>query len=238
MSQAGEREPSSANAGGAVQSRPAWQQRLKAAFAPRPPRPGSTPSGGLRGGLKFMFGMLIFILGAQVIVYPIGLIDVALHLHLETIRFAPPKTPVLGGLTGLLLVWFAAILGLWWVLRRFDIIPKDPFGMQSAQSNRRPNQPQTTSLRSGPPRTRAERRHAAEAAMASSAKGSSKGTSKGSIGTRNVTTRQATVRNTNVRTTARKPAVAARAASAAGGDEAYALAQAADRARRRRATRR
>jgi hypothetical protein len=260
MARGAEQEQASVNVDSSTMARPAWQpllQKVKSALGPRPPAQRTTQpqqGGFFKTMFKMVFGMLIFVVGAETIGPLIAAVDLKLHLGLEKVRFAPPNTPLLGGLTGLLLIWFLAILGLWLVLRRFDIIPRNLYGTQPARAGartaqqrttkRRANQPQVTTLRSGPPRTRAERRHAAEATAAvatEKGKGTAKAASKSASGTtpRVAATRSSTARTSSARnSTARTTAVATKTATNAGDhDDAYARARAAERDRRRRARR-
>lgn len=233
MPQPADREEPLARAEGVSPTSSAWQSRIKSFLAPRPAaaRPTAPPQRGgmLRGTLKTMFGMLIFVAGAEVLGPMLAGVDARLHLRLEYVRFAPRNTPVFGGLNGLLLLWFLAILALWLLLRRFDIIPKDLYGAgAAAQASRRASQQtQATTLRAGPPRTRAERRHAADAA-AEAAAAATKGRAKSRVATPAVATRTTPPRTPSTRA----------AALASDADAAHARARAEERARRRRAARR
>ncbi len=249
MAKAVEREQPPAQAESTVASQPGWQQRLadaksvlaprlagvKTALAPRPPaRASAAPAKGtfFKGSMKTVFGMVFFLLASNVMFSIIGQADVKLHWHLENIHFVPSTTLLLGALNGLTVLWLLGILAIFLVLRRFDIIPRDPFGMANAQATRRTSQPQVTTLRAGPPRTRAERRHAAEAAATTTAKGTAKGNSSSS---RNVTARAKGASGSGSQT-----AVTPTRVTGVPGDhdDAYERARAADRARRRRAARR
>jgi hypothetical protein len=136
-----------------------------------------------------MFGMLVFMLAAEFLMMPLGLVNQKLNLGLTTLVVIPAGVPVLGGMTAFLLLYFAAILGLWILLLKLNIIPRDPFGVKAAQRTRTQQAAAaSTTRRPGGPRTRAERRHDATVATTASTKGSEKETSKSASGTRNVAT--------------------------------------------------
>ncbi|HEX6123630.1 MAG TPA: hypothetical protein VFY89_10740, partial [Ktedonobacterales bacterium] len=150
-------------------TREAFQARLRSFFSPPPARAGATgaqarPKGGM---MKMAFGMVVFLLAAEFIGPALAVVNNKLSLGLEKIVVLPQNVPLLGGMTALLLLYFLAILGLWIVLLKFNIIPRDPFGVKAAQRARTQAAAATSATRRpGGPRTRAERRHDATVAAA------------------------------------------------------------------------
>jgi len=240
MPQSADREDVSARAAETGDASQGWQARVKGFLAPRPARRPTAPpprGGPVRGLVKNVFGMLVFVAGAEVLGPVLANLNLKFNLNLQTVRFAPPNTPFFGGLNGFLLLWFLAILALWLLLRRFDIIPKSLYGAGAAQTSRQSRQTQTTALRAGPPRTRAERRHAAAASAAAEA-AATKGRGKARSTANAVVTRSTATRTSATRGTASRTAAVRGGVLTGDHDDAYARARAADRARRRRAARR
>ena len=172
-------------------TREVFQAKLKSFFSPPPAPAGAAgaqarPKGGM---MKMMFGMLAFMLAAEFVSLPLGLVNAKLNLGLDRMVLVPAGVPLLGGMTAFLLLYFAAILGLWIVLLKLIIIPRDPFGVKASQRARTQAAAAAATRRAGGPRTRAERRHATTAVAA---KDNAKETSKSASGTRNTMAASAT----------------------------------------------
>jgi hypothetical protein len=217
-------------------AKPSLGQRLAKALGPRPAAPGAAAQAKRqRGGMmRMMFGMLVFLVAAEFIGPAVVAIDQRLNLHLERVVVLPRGVPLLGGMTALLLVYFLIIVGIWIALLKLNIIPRDPLGTRAARDAARAQRTQqTTTLRNGPARTRAERRHAAAAATTSttsktsSAKGTAAKTSTAKTSTAKAASGSRGVAVASVATT-----------TPSAHDDAYLRARAADRARRRKAARR
>lgn len=107
------------------------------------------------GTSRFFFGMLVFLLGSQLLATGLSLLDGAVfHGSLQGTTVAAHSVPLLGGLSWFLLLYMAITIGFWALLYRFKIIPRDPFGMK-AQATARAAQARPT-VSAG--RTRAARR--------------------------------------------------------------------------------
>ena len=163
-----------------------WGQRLgltrllTPATGDRSPRVGPDGKPARGSTIKLFTGLLVFVLGTQFFAYVEAIVDAKFFQgRLETTRLAPPNTLVLGGLTPFLLIYLIAVIGVWVILYRLKIIPKDLFGARAAAEARR-NAATAATVTStvGKKRTRAERRRAAtaNATTATSVKG---GTAKG-----------------------------------------------------------
>ncbi|HEU5441984.1 MAG TPA: hypothetical protein VFU88_22075 [Ktedonobacterales bacterium] len=111
-------------------------------LAPRPPQ-GQTGANGQPARprsqfSKMLFGLLILMLAAQVFQVALFYADAQLHLNLShyiagTAGGTKPGDAFLfGGMTWFALIYFGAIIGLYFVLLRFNILPKDPFGTRAA----------------------------------------------------------------------------------------------------------
>jgi hypothetical protein len=176
-------------------TREAFQTRLKAIFSP-PPSAAARPQTRQRGGMmKMAFGMIVFLLAAEFVGPVLAVINAKLHIGLDKIVVLPRGVPLLGGMTALLLLYFLAILGLWIALLKFNIIPRDPFGVKAAQRERNSAAAVAAARRPGSsPRSRAERRHATTTASTAKATTTAKGSSGVSAKAPTTTSRSATVR--------------------------------------------
>lgn len=121
---------------------------------------------------RFFMGMLILMIGSQVLFYVEAVVFTALHINQNAHLWAG-NVPLLGGLTPFLLVYLVLIAALWYGLYRFKIIPRDPFGVK-AQQAARANATTATSSIPGVRKTRSDRRQAAIAASSTPAKGNAK----------------------------------------------------------------
>ncbi len=72
---------------------------------------------------KFMFGMLIYLLGAQVVQYLLIFADARFHLHLATTKLF--TLPLFGAVTPLALIFIAVLGVMLWALYKFNILPKN-----------------------------------------------------------------------------------------------------------------
>lgn len=95
-------------------------------------KPGATSATqGMRGTGKFVMGLIVFMLGAELLLYGLTYADSALHLGLQGTVFPVKSVPQMSWLNWFQLIYFAAILVFWIVLLRFNIIPRDPFGAKA-----------------------------------------------------------------------------------------------------------
>jgi hypothetical protein len=151
---------------GGMQALRGWVQRL--GFA------GGSAANGAAGSQKprsrtwqFIFGMIIFVVGSQLAAYVLFFLNAQFNLGLNSIQLIPASVPLIGGMTPFLLLYLALVIGLWVLLYRFNIIPKDPFGAKAAAEARARER---ASVSAGSHRTRAERRRAATSTAKPSAK--------------------------------------------------------------------
>lgn len=211
-------------------SRPGWMERLglRGGAATQQRKPSS-------GIFKFMFGLIVFVVGSQLLAFVLFFLDGLVGRRLSTLEIFPPSVPLIGGMTLYLLVYFLLVVGLWYVLYKTNIIPRDPFGVKTraAEQARVAGGARGAAATpgSGKPRTRAERRRlAGETAATDAAKSSTKSSAK------------------HATRAPAKPVPAKAAPAGANGKAAKALApshdaeyervRAADRQRRRRAAKR
>jgi hypothetical protein len=198
----------------AVKSPPKGTQRATAPASTTPPATSSAPKGNwlsrLRpplttapsangkprqraGGtiFKSFFGILIWFIASQFIMYILLIVDGWLTKPgqkppLETLHLLPPNTPLLGWVTPFLLLYGGAVIGLWFLLIRFNLIPRDFFGARAQAQQRAQRQvaggsttnKTATGASTGPHKTRSQRRYAetqAQIQAQASAKGSKNG---------------------------------------------------------------
>ena len=240
----------------ASEAPPAWRgifdlNRWRSALVNRPA--ASTPGGGdtaqrkpRSGRFSFLIGLLIFLVGIQVI--QTLLIVVANQLHLVPFMgstLAPPRRNIflLSGMRWFDLIYLTLVAVFYFLLLRYNIIPRDPFGARSrALAARTPRTAATTSTVNVTPKTRADRRFAASVAAA---KTTTKTTTKT---TAQPSSAKMTTKATPAKTTAsaKTPAKAgqtgakgkAAPAASVSYDAEYARVKAAQRVQRRRTTKR
>lgn len=207
-------------------SRPGWMERLglRGGAATQQRKPSS-------GIFKFMFGLIVFVVGSQLLAFVLFFLDGLVGRRLSTLEIFPPSVPLIGGMTLYLLVYFLLVVGLWYVLYKTNIIPRDPFGVKTraAEQARAAGGARGTAATpgSGKPRTRAERRRlASETAAAEAAKSSAKNATRAPA--KPVAAKAAPARANGK----------AAQAPAPGHDAEYERVRAADRQRRRRAAKR
>lgn len=105
---------------------------------------------------KFLIGMMIFVFSAEFLVYLLSFVDRAVfHGALESTTIG--TVPLLGKLSPFFLLYIVLTLGLWLALYRFNIIPRDPFGVKAQQATAR-GRNGTTSSASNAGRNRTARR--------------------------------------------------------------------------------
>jgi hypothetical protein len=190
-------------------------------------RNGATPatpaSPRQRSGLsQFLFGAMIYILGTYLLQIPLILVNGYFNLHWDrTVVYHFPKGfPLIGGsnLTVISLIYFVLLILMLWALYRFNILPRDPFGVQARAAAQRTT---TTPTAAGATPTATHRRSAAlrRARRASQTTSASNGGSAKTAVTAPKT---------------RGPATPTAATTVRAGDEAYERVKALQRTRRRR----
>lgn len=210
-----------------------WLSRLRGPLT-NAPRAGGRPQQQRTGGtiFKSFVGILIWFVASQLIMYGLILLDTVLPRvnglpMLEGTHLLPPNTPLLGWVTPFLLLYGGTVIGLWFLLIRLNLIPRDFFGARAQARERAQRQAQgttTTGASTGPRKTRTQRRHAEAVAQAqANAKNSAKGG-------------KATAKP--VAKTPAKPAKPVASDVGHGHDDEYEQVRAADRLRRRRVAKR
>ncbi|HEX6819171.1 MAG TPA: hypothetical protein VF120_12410 [Ktedonobacterales bacterium] len=85
------------------------------------------------GSFKFLLGMMIFIFSAEFLVYILAFVDNSVFKGaLEKTQIG--NVPLLGKISPFFILYILLTLGLWMALYRFNIIPKDPFGVKGQQA--------------------------------------------------------------------------------------------------------
>lgn len=163
--------------------RSSWLSRLRGPLT-NAPGPDGQPRPRVGGTIfKSFTGILIWFVASQLVMYGLLMLDSALKKPgslppLETTHLFPPNTPLLGGLTPFLLLYGAVVIGLWFLLIRLNLIPRDFFGARAQARERERRQAgatTSTGASTGPRKTRTQRRHAVTQA---SAKNTGKGAAK------------------------------------------------------------
>jgi len=234
-----------------------WLSRLRPPLTTTPSANGKPRQRAGGTIFKSFFGILIWFIASQFIMYILLIVDGWLTQPgqkppLETLHLLPPNTPLLGWVTPFLLLYGGAVIGLWFLLIRFNLIPRDFFGARAQAQARAQRQvaggsatnKTATGASTGPHKTRSQRRYAETQAQLQ-AQANAKG---GKNGAKSTSTAKA----------APKPVAAAKGsdsgknASAAKGangakdvndassahDSQYAQVRSADRLRRRRQAKR
>jgi hypothetical protein len=132
---------------------------------------GRPPRRTLGQTFKSFFGIILWFVASQFILYGLYFLDSAMHGGLQNTHFAPPNTPLLGGITPFLLLYGGGVIGLWFLLIRLNIIPRDFFGGRAQAEARARRQAAAASTASsgastGPRKTRAQRRYSETQAVA------------------------------------------------------------------------
>ena len=169
-----------------------WLSRLRPPLTNAPTANGGTdgrPRQRTGGAIfKSFIGILIWFVASQFIMYALLMIDGALPRvivngkpapMLEASHLLPPNTPLLGWITPFLLLYGGAVIGLWFLLIRLNLIPRDFFGARAqadARARRQAGGSSTAASNAattGPRKTRAQRRYAETQAktQATTAKG-------------------------------------------------------------------
>lgn len=216
-----------------------WLSRLRSPVT-NAPGPDGQPRQRVGGTLfKSFFGILIWFVASQLIMYGLILLDGALTKPgqlppLESTRLLPPNTPLLGWMTPFLLLYGGAVIGLWFLLIRFNLIPRDFFGGRAqarAQAQERARRQSgggasaTSGASTGPRKTRAQRRYAetqTQANVKSNGKTSGNRKTAAKPAAKPATTKSAKVNDT----------------AASANDHEYDRVRSADRQRRRRESKR
>lgn len=218
-----------------------WLARLRPPLTTAPTTDGKPQRRGGGTIFKSFFGILIWFIASQFIMYLLLIVDGWLTKPgekppLETLHLFPANTPLLGWITPFLLLYGGAVIGLWFLLIRFNLIPRDFFGARAQAQERARRQATggaTTTKKvagatTGPRKTRAQRRYAeTQAQTQASAKAGKNGVKVGA-------------KPAAKATDSRKPVGAANGASSANGthDSEYDQVRSADRLRRRRQAKR
>ena len=216
-----------------------WLSRLRGPLTNAPRPDGKPQQQRARGSIfKSFFGILIWFVASQFIMYGLILLDSALPRVnglplLESTHLLPTNTPLLGWITPFLLLYGGSVIGLWFLLIRFNLIPRDFFGARAQAQERARRQSQgatTTGASTGPRKTRTQRRHAeAVTQTQANAKNSAKG---------GKATAKPVAKTPNTPAKPAKPAKPATNAPAPTHDDEYEQVRAADRQRRRRVSKR
>ncbi|HEY7340654.1 MAG TPA: hypothetical protein VH591_07225 [Ktedonobacterales bacterium] len=235
-----------------------WLSRLRPPLTTAPSANGKPRQRAGGTIFKSFFGILIWFIASQFIMYILLIVDGWLTQPgqkppLETLHLLPPNTPLLGWVTPFLLLYGGAVIGLWFLLIRFNLIPRDFFGARAQAQQRAQRQAAggsttnktTTGASTGPHKTRAQRRYAetqsqirAEA-NAKGGKNGTKSTSTVKAAPKAVAKSSDTVKNASS-ANGTKSAKSANSASSANGahDSQYEQVRSADRLRRRRQAKR
>lgn len=98
----------------------------------------STPRPGFgRGMSKLAIGMLAYVVGSYALQIVLVLINSTFKLRLDQVQTLFPRTtPLVGSLTKFALIYFLLVIVLIWLLFRFNVIPRDPFGARAAMKPR------------------------------------------------------------------------------------------------------
>ena len=214
-----------------------WLSRLRGPLT-NAPGPNGKPQQRAGGTIfKSFFGILIWFVASQFIMYGLILLDSVLPRvnglpMLEGTHLLPTNTPLLGWVTPFLLLYGGTVIGLWFLLIRLNLIPRDFFNARAQARERASRQAPgttTTGATTGPRKTRTQRRHA-EAQTQTNAKNVAKGGNGG----------KATAKPAAkpVAKAPAKPAKPAATAAAHAHDDEYEQVRAADRNRRRRVAKR
>ncbi len=140
--------------------------RLWAPRSPTEQQPGQTPK---RPGFgRLLFGMLIFIVVAQVLEYLLFFLNDRFpqwRLVQDTI-VSDHSFPILGGMSRFTFIYLIFIVLVYIALYRFNVFPRDPFGAKARAAQQRSANTQSAAGSGGG--TRAERRHASRHAATTS----------------------------------------------------------------------
>jgi hypothetical protein len=168
-----------------------WLSRLRSPLTTAPSANGKPRQRAGGTIFKSFFGILIWFIASQFIMYILLIVDGWLTQPgqkppLETAHLFPANTPLLGWVTPFLLLYGGAVIGLWFLLIRFNLIPRDFFGARAQAQQRAQRQSSggsttnktATGASTGPHKTRSQRRYAetqAQIQAQASAKGGKNG---------------------------------------------------------------
>ncbi|HEX5439797.1 MAG TPA: hypothetical protein VFW76_02860, partial [Ktedonobacterales bacterium] len=113
-----------------------WLSRLRPPLTTAPSANGKPRQRAGGTIFKSFFGILIWFIASQFIMYALLIVDGWLTKPgqlppLETAHLFPANTPLLGWITPFLLLYGGAVIGLWFLLIRFNLIPRDFFGARA-----------------------------------------------------------------------------------------------------------
>ena len=150
-----------------------WLSRLRPPLTTAPTANGKPRQRAGGTIFKSFFGILIWFIASQFIMYILLIVDGWLTQPgqkppLETLHLFPANTPLLGWVTPFLLLYGGAVIGLWFLLIRFNLIPRDFFGARAQAQQRAQRQAgggsttnkTVTGASTGPHKTRSQRRYA------------------------------------------------------------------------------
>ncbi len=149
----------------AASNKMGFLSRLLPSRVDRPAEGSANGKPSARSGFgRLLFGMLIFIVGANLLETILFVANNTWKLNLLAPLVSDKNTPILGGMTRFTLIYVIVIVALYAALYRFNIFPKDPFGVkaQAAERARRnAGNQQNGATSAHASRSRAARRHAA-----------------------------------------------------------------------------
>ncbi|MGZ6391381.1 MAG: hypothetical protein ACXWQZ_19250 [Ktedonobacterales bacterium] len=126
---------------------------------------------GLSKLLRFTLVLVVFMFVIQGLQIGLLYAEQTWHLGLTNFVTSNHSTPILGGLRWFDLIFFVVVIGFYFALIRFNILPRDLFTSQpgTAAAARKANAPVERPAGSGRDRSRAARRRAAAVAEAQAA---------------------------------------------------------------------
>jgi hypothetical protein len=162
---------------------PAWRgifdlNRWRSVLVSR--QAASAPAGGAgtqrkprSGGFRFAMGLLVFLIGVQVIQTLLIVIANQFHLvsFMSSTLVKQPGVFLLSGMRWFDLIFLALLAAFYFLLLRYNIIPRAPFGARArAQAGRvQTRTGSATATVNVTPKTRADRRYAASVATTNTA---------------------------------------------------------------------
>jgi hypothetical protein len=116
---------------------------------------------------KFLFGWLILFVVTQVLLYGVQIAAYALHINLNVPIIGRSDVTFLSGITYLVAIMAVVVIGLYYILIRLNILPRNLVSSTSTQTTSRTGgTTHAAPLPPGQTRTRAARREAARTAAA------------------------------------------------------------------------
>src|SRR5258708_39662784 len=111
----------------------------RAGAKPAASQPAATPRPGRSGMSRMLFGMLVLMIGFYVISFLLALLVGHLSHSAQTALTRPLASGnvfLLGGLNWYTILTLVSLVGLYVVLLRYNIIPRDPFGARQRAQDR------------------------------------------------------------------------------------------------------